>query len=85
MKTILRYGDSSTWGSIPGVARAMGCSFLDTSQIVVSSDIDGVRFDLSVHRKLGQAGGRPDGDGAVDGPGRATGGDGDAQDPPGWE
>ena len=28
---------------------------LDTSQIIVSSDIDGVHFELSEHRKLGRA------------------------------
>ncbi len=37
------------------VAEEHGCDVLDTSQIIVSSDIDGVHFELSEHRKLGRA------------------------------
>lgn len=37
------------------VAREYGCEFLDTSQFIVSSDIDGIHFELSEHQKLGQA------------------------------
>jgi len=32
-----------------------GCEFLDTSQIVTSSDIDGIHLELSEHQKLGKA------------------------------
>ena len=37
------------------VAEAHGCEFLDTSQVIVSSDVDGIHFDLSEHKKLGLA------------------------------
>ncbi|MBI4790875.1 MAG: SGNH/GDSL hydrolase family protein [Chloroflexi bacterium] len=37
------------------VARQYGCHFLDTAQIVVSSDLDGIHWEASEHRKLGQA------------------------------
>jgi lysophospholipase L1-like esterase len=37
------------------VAQEAGCQFLDTSPIIVSSDIDGIHFELSQHQKLGQA------------------------------
>ena len=37
------------------VAREYGCEFLDTSQFIVSSDIDGIHFELSEHQKLGRA------------------------------
>jgi len=33
----------------------MGCSFLDTSTIITSSDLDGIHFEKSEHAKLGQA------------------------------
>jgi len=32
-----------------------GCLFLDTAQVIVSSDVDGVHFDPGEHRKLGVA------------------------------
>jgi lysophospholipase L1-like esterase len=32
-----------------------GCAFLDTAQVIVSSDIDGVHLDAGEHRKLGKA------------------------------
>ena len=32
-----------------------GCEFLDTGQVIVSSDVDGVHFDPGEHRKLGKA------------------------------
>jgi lysophospholipase L1-like esterase len=37
------------------VAEERGCAFLDTSGVIVSSDVDGIHFDLSEHRKLGKA------------------------------
>lgn len=37
------------------VADEFSCDFLDTSDTIVSSGIDGVHFELSEHRKLGQA------------------------------
>ncbi len=37
------------------VAEEFGCEFLDTSRIIVASNIDGVHLELSEHQKLGQA------------------------------
>lgn len=37
------------------VAEEYGCEFLDTSEVVLSSDIDAIHFEPSEHRKLGQA------------------------------
>lgn len=37
------------------VAEEHGCEFLDTSEVIVSSDIDGVHLELSEHQKLGKA------------------------------
>lgn len=37
------------------VADLLGCAFLDTSAVIVSSDIDGVHLELSEQRKLGRA------------------------------
>jgi lysophospholipase L1-like esterase len=37
------------------VADEYGCTLLDTSDIIVSSDIDGVHIEVDEHRKLGQA------------------------------
>jgi lysophospholipase L1-like esterase len=37
------------------VAGEYGCEFFDTGQVIASSDLDGIHFDLSEHRKLGQA------------------------------
>jgi len=37
------------------VAEVHGCAFLDTSEVIVSSDIDGVHLELSEHQKLGKA------------------------------
>jgi len=37
------------------IANDHGCEFLDTSQIVTSSDIDGIHLELSEHQKLGKA------------------------------
>ena len=37
------------------VARRYGCHFLDTSKVVVSSDLDGIHLEADQHRKLGQA------------------------------
>lgn len=36
-------------------ADANGCLFLDASQIIVSSAVDGIHFDAPEHRKLGEA------------------------------
>lgn len=37
------------------VAEEQGCEFLDTSEVIVSSDIDGIHFEVGEHRKLGKA------------------------------
>ena len=37
------------------VATELGCHFLDTSTIIVSSDLDGIHWEQSEHAKLGQA------------------------------
>jgi lysophospholipase L1-like esterase len=37
------------------VAETYGCALLDASDVIVSSDVDGIHFDLSEHRKLGEA------------------------------
>lgn len=37
------------------VAEECGCALLDASEVIVSSDVDGIHFDLSEHRKLGKA------------------------------
>lgn len=37
------------------VAQEVGCAFLDTSKIVVSSPLDGIHFEGGEHQKLGQA------------------------------
>lgn len=35
------------------VAAEYGCAFIDTAEVIVSSDIDGIHFDVEEHRKLG--------------------------------
>ncbi len=37
------------------VAREKGCAFLDTSQAIVSSGLDGIHLEASEHEKLGTA------------------------------
>jgi lysophospholipase L1-like esterase len=37
------------------VAALYGCALLDTGQVIVSSDLDGIHFEAAEHRKLGQA------------------------------
>ncbi len=37
------------------VAAEHGCHFLDTAQVIVSSDLDGIHFDVGEHQKLGRA------------------------------
>lgn len=37
------------------VARAYNCEFLDSSEVITSSDIDGIHLEVSEHMKLGQA------------------------------
>lgn len=36
------------------VAETLGCAFLDAGQIIRSSEIDGVHFEATEHRKLGE-------------------------------
>ena len=36
------------------VAKLLDCSYLDTSDYIVASDADGVHFDASAHKTLGQ-------------------------------
>jgi hypothetical protein len=33
----------------------MGCAFMDTGAVIVSSPLDGIHFEAGEHRKLGQA------------------------------
>ena len=37
------------------VAEEYGCEFFDTSQVIVSSHLDGIHFEIDEHRKLGLA------------------------------
>ena len=37
------------------VAREQGCAFLDTSEVIVSSNLDGIHLEADEHRKLGRA------------------------------
>ena len=37
------------------VAREKGCEYLDTSKVIVSSDLDGIHFEPGEHQKLGVA------------------------------
>jgi len=37
------------------VAQEKGCKFLDTSQVIVSSDLDGIHLEADEHQKLGVA------------------------------
>jgi len=37
------------------VAEQLACAFLDTSTVIVSSEVDGIHFDPDEHRKLGEA------------------------------
>lgn len=37
------------------VAEEYNCKFFDTAQAIVSSNLDGIHFELSEHRKLGKA------------------------------
>jgi lysophospholipase L1-like esterase len=37
------------------IAQEMGCVFLDTGTVIVSSPLDGIHFEAGEHRKLGQA------------------------------
>lgn len=36
-------------------ARELGCEFLDVSKVIVSSPLDGIHFERSEHKKLGEA------------------------------
>jgi len=42
-------------GQYRRVADEFGCQFMDTSKVIVSSEIDGIHFDASEHHKLGEA------------------------------
>jgi lysophospholipase L1-like esterase len=37
------------------VAEELGCEFLDTAEVIVSSKLDAIHLDAEEHRKLGQA------------------------------
>jgi N-hydroxyarylamine O-acetyltransferase len=37
------------------VAKELGCAYLDTSEIIVSSPLDGIHFEAGEHKKLGEA------------------------------
>ncbi len=37
------------------IAQEKGCALLDTGQVIVSSDLDGIHFEKSEHQKLGKA------------------------------
>lgn len=37
------------------VAREYGCDFIDTKDIIVSSELDGIHFEKDEHKKLGKA------------------------------
>ncbi|MFO7635575.1 MAG: SGNH/GDSL hydrolase family protein [Caldilinea sp.] len=37
------------------VAEELGCAFLDTATIIVSSDLDGIHFEAPEHARLGRA------------------------------
>ena len=37
------------------IAEEQGCEFFDTSEVIVSSDIDGIHFEADEHHKLGKA------------------------------
>jgi lysophospholipase L1-like esterase len=37
------------------VAKELGCEFLDTADVIVSSKLDAIHLDVEEHRKLGQA------------------------------
>jgi lysophospholipase L1-like esterase len=37
------------------IAEERGCALLDASEVIVSSDLDGIHFELEEHRKLGEA------------------------------
>ena len=37
------------------VTDELGCELLDTAEVIISSDIDGIHFEVEEHRKLGEA------------------------------
>ncbi len=37
------------------IAQEQGCELLDTAQVIVSSDLDGIHFEKGEHQKLGRA------------------------------
>lgn len=42
-------------GYFARIAQEMGCAFMDTGAVIVSSPLDGIHFEAGEHRKLGQA------------------------------
>jgi lysophospholipase L1-like esterase len=40
---------------LAAVARQHGCEFLDISEVISASDIDGIHLDADAHRTLGMA------------------------------
>ncbi|WP_306547157.1 SGNH/GDSL hydrolase family protein [Desulfobulbus sp.] len=42
-------------GHYEQVAKDLGCAFLDTSKVIVSSPLDGIHFENDEHRKLAEA------------------------------
>jgi len=37
------------------VAEELGCDFLDTADVIISSKLDAIHWDAEAHRKLGEA------------------------------
>lgn len=37
------------------IAEEYGCDFLDTAEVIVSSELDGIHFEKDEHQKLGKA------------------------------
>ncbi|MCP4140424.1 MAG: SGNH/GDSL hydrolase family protein [Chloroflexi bacterium] len=37
------------------IAKELGCAFMDTASVIVSSPLDGIHFEASEHKKLGKA------------------------------
>ena len=37
------------------IAQEQGCEMLDTAQVIISSDLDGIHFEKGEHQKLGRA------------------------------
>ena len=46
---------SNLWQVFSKKSLEMDCGFLDTSEFIKSSDLDGIRFEQEEHFKLGEA------------------------------